>query len=26
MNDFEIIDVCHTIHHGMITYKVCRRR
>jgi arylformamidase len=21
MNDFEIIDVCHTIHHGMITYK-----
>jgi kynurenine formamidase len=21
MNEFEIIDVCHTIHHGMITYK-----
>src|SRR4029077_13943275 len=21
MEDFEIIDVCHTIHHGMITYK-----
>jgi kynurenine formamidase len=21
MDDFEIIDVCHTIHHGMITYK-----
>jgi arylformamidase len=21
MEDFQIIDVCHTIHHGMITYK-----
>jgi kynurenine formamidase len=21
MDEFEIIDVCHTIHHGMITYK-----